>query len=887
MAFVIANFAEQLNKKIALADISSKCDDICDIICALVGVEVALIKGHRPEKSLELESRRTSQFNIRKIYMHLGFQIEYQDVHKLKLIRRLIPEEIQSSFAAEISRVITEACSATKLADSPSIFQFSRGEIPNGSIQFVLLNMRYFASASYGKFLTTDVPITSESADRTQATISTACTGWLSSVGAAVGLPMSGFLISSSIANLCEVILDKLLPTILAFVMSCEPSSSESFEDIILALFKPLMNFFSGDFGTAAVQQSTGLVQQIIGIMMDGQESNSSEEVRKHIRMMSSTIADFVLSLTQSGKQFDSIIRQLADCITEVAIRQSEFICLDSSSHQSFDKLIEALSLEDFGLSTFELDVKQNGFNLSEWSSFMDEIWKIFCSALPAGLARQIYTRVVSEMLAYFVQRVANTNLSNEEEIREMTVLIWNVLNESHKLLFRCAESESEIFGGGLLSNDLQNIHSFAMMLSQCFLVIGAPTEILHKMLVMLRHFGSNPYFDPLGALIITFFDNGELLKILLHSPTWSNTDHSAAMRESIFAVYKSCFELFAAADFSNDCFTNILTPLFERYIYLSSAQDFRINNVQILGVEKTMSEPIWLEALIEFIGIRLTPMFQKICELALDRVIVTEIRKDFAEGLSVTAEEGLLCSLSPDSKLQAIRIVNEIYSSALEYLPPKLLTFFSQQDAAFKRMNETYLPIGGSIAIQIILKSLKQRLSSQEIEEAKRTEFDKILSQVIDILEDESREEVNCTRGTFSRLIQSTSNQNSFSDDDKSPKQRRFQMAQKLRLIQHSDFTALLTMHNILKKNVKLIEIACQRHFNMEENMEEVPNLKPKIYSDSDFTLLFENKKIELSDINWDDISRYDLGLSCDTLIRLFSLKTEYPNILKHLYPT
>lgn len=104
-----------------------------------------------------------------------------------------------------------------------------------------------------------------------------------------------------------------------------------------------------------------------------------------------------------------------------MAIRQSEFVCLDSSSHQSYDKLIEALSLEDFGLSTFGFDIKQNKLNLSEWSRFMDEIWKIFCLTIPAGLARQIYTRIVSEMLAHFVQRVANTSLSKEEEIREMT----------------------------------------------------------------------------------------------------------------------------------------------------------------------------------------------------------------------------------------------------------------------------------------------------------------------------------------------------------------------------------------------------------------------------------------------------------------------------------
>lgn len=127
----------------------------------------------------------------------IGSRFESQDTHKLNLVRRLIPEEIHASFITEMLRIITEACSSVYLAEGPTKFYFSSdGKTPE-SVQFVLLNMRYFASASFGKFLTPDVPITNETADRTQATISTACTSWLSSVGAAVGLLINGLLISS------------------------------------------------------------------------------------------------------------------------------------------------------------------------------------------------------------------------------------------------------------------------------------------------------------------------------------------------------------------------------------------------------------------------------------------------------------------------------------------------------------------------------------------------------------------------------------------------------------------------------------------------------------------------------------------------------------------
>lgn len=125
--------------------------------------------------------------------------------------------------------------------------------------------------------------------------------------------------------------------------------------------------------------------------------------------------------MTQCGKQFDSIIRQLGDRIVEVAIGHSKFFCLDASSQQSFDKLIEPLTTEDFGLATLSIEEEQDKLSLEQWYSFMDEIWKTICSAVPAGLSRQIYTRIVSEVLAFLVQKVANTDLSTDEEISDMT----------------------------------------------------------------------------------------------------------------------------------------------------------------------------------------------------------------------------------------------------------------------------------------------------------------------------------------------------------------------------------------------------------------------------------------------------------------------------------
>ncbi|VDN97482.1 unnamed protein product [Rodentolepis nana] len=532
--------------------------------------------------------------------------------------------------------------------------------------------MRYFASASFGKFLTSDVPIISETADRTQATISTACTSWLSSVGAGVGLPINGLLFNSGIADLCELIMDKLLPIALSFVMSSDRDISNPFDDIVLALFRPLMTFFSGELVNGD-EQSPGLALKIVDIMVGEEDFTNSETVKKHIEKISLCISDIlvlrtlceilcsalqdtnltaingrsitssdyldevILQLTQSGKQFDSIIRQLGDRIAEVAIGHSKFFCLDTSSKRSFDELLEALNTEYYDHSTLSTEEAQDELSLEKWSCFMDEIWKTTSSAVPAGLTRQIYARIVSEVLKFVAQKVANQHLSTSNEISDMSDFIWGALKTTHKLIFRCADSESEILGHGLLSNDLQNIHCSALMLTQCLIVIGGPNEIINRL-----H----------GEGFYSGLENG------------------------VFRV-----------SFNPNNWLKIVDP--ERF-YIASKETQDLSDIRVLEVDNELPEPVWIEALVEFIGNRMISIFQKVCDLAIDRVLVTEIGEDFVNELSsVTSKEPDLCSFSPDSTLRIKEIVNGIYSSALEFLPPKLLTFFNQRDVTLIRNRE------------------------------------------------------------------------------------------------------------------------------------------------------------------------------------------------------
>ncbi|VDM20580.1 unnamed protein product [Hydatigera taeniaeformis] len=610
---LISEMADRVCETLGKIDARLNFEEVCGLICTIAGLELSLMRDRRPGQSLELEKRRICSSK------------EFCDRYRLKLLGRVISDRMRSSFVFEVTRTITEACTSTRLATASRTFSFSRNAASNGSVQFVLLYMRYFASASFGKFLTPDVSVTNEFADRTQAIIATACTAWLSTVGAAVGLATSGLLLSSvklpsfvpiSVAHLCEIVLDKLLPTILAFVMSSDTNDGESFTDIVLALFNPLINFFSG------ATENGSLAHQIVDIMVVRGNLVCGSDVQKHLKRMSSAITDLlvfrtlcdilcsvlqdtnltivngkssnavdfleeiVFTLTQFGKQFDSIIRQLADRIAEVAVQHSKIICIDTSSYQPVEKLLRALSIGEIDLASSADRRPEVG--LSEWSFFMNELWKLFCATCPAGLARQMYTRVAAETLLHIVHVVANSTTKSGDEIKNMARLLY---------FFFLLRVHSKGF-----FSELKN-GSFSMSFEPSnWLKIVDPRRFrqsskeAQELLVMFRHFGSNPYFDPVTALKLTFFDDGELLKPLLHSSLWVNSEQSCPDRESIFAVYKACFELFAIADFKNNCYGNILAPLFES------------KDIGALAIESSSPYLVWFEAFIDFIADLMQP---------------------------------------------------------------------------------------------------------------------------------------------------------------------------------------------------------------------------------------------------------------------------------------
>ena len=127
-----------------------------------------------------------------------------------------------------------------------------------------------------------------------------------------------------------------------------------------------------------------------------------------------------VIKLTQCGKQIDSIVRQIAERITEVAVQHAKFVCLDVSSGDSVEKLIVSINADDLDSDVISCDKRNLSSGLSEWNVFMDDVWRSFCNTCPAGLARQMYTRIVAETIVHIVHITANPTFSGDNEIGDI-----------------------------------------------------------------------------------------------------------------------------------------------------------------------------------------------------------------------------------------------------------------------------------------------------------------------------------------------------------------------------------------------------------------------------------------------------------------------------------
>uniref|UniRef100_A0A5K3F7C8 HECT domain-containing protein n=1 Tax=Mesocestoides corti TaxID=53468 RepID=A0A5K3F7C8_MESCO len=947
---LLNEFVRNINNNLTQLDFRTFFSDICELICLLTSIEFTLMMDCQIEKPVDLESR------------HICSRHEFLKRQTFMLARCLISGKVEV-FVNSLKSVIKEACASTKLAESPYTLSFSTKANCSGSVRFVLLYMRYFASAASGKFLTPNLSVTNESADRTQAIVSTACTAWLSAVGAAVGLPASGFTMSSSVQHLCELVIDTLLPTILAFLVSFDDNRTVSNADVVLAFFDPLIDLFSGSVKIPGTQRQL-LMEQVADLMVGDADALDADAVLKHIEKMALSIAgllvlrtlceimctvlqdtnltspdggalnliDYVegiiLRLTDCGKQFDSVVRQIADRITEVAINHSKFVSLSPLRPLPVHKLLDALNTGDFHVVPA---VKHRSLDLHAWTTFMDKLWNTFCSTFPAGLARQMYARISSEGLLHIVQQVANVNPGNDDEHNAVKSFTWSAMKVAHRLIFRCTETEADVLGHGLLSVDLQSIHSASLMLTQCLLCFGAPTDLLsalhtrrfcaemddvlpsspfelstwlkvidhrlfnhpssetQQVLVMLRHFGSSPYFDPVTALTLAFTDGGELLKPILHSE-WANAKQSEEEFKSIFEVYKAFFKLFATEHVANGCYSTILGPLFGR-----------LKHLQIFDLESTESYPVWLEALIEFVEDSMQLISKKIHDLALDRVMLAEIKAGIAKAdttdavcLSERCQEGICppsestddlcgCAFSPGSSIHFVKIANEVFSLAMENLPPDLLAFFGQQDAIFRTADGTYTPCGGTTALQIILVSIKRRITSMAIDDSIEHECCKILSTIVYILNTEVKEDVISSRENFRRYLTQASDLDSAPnthpngfcrcpDDKKPPAERRLRITQQLRHIQSAAFGALQKVHEIMKLNVELLLTTYMRAHNIDAYDQSQMSASPKLRGDP--MPFFENRCSKIEEISWDYLCQCEIGLTSATFFRLLSMR-------------
>lgn len=123
-----------------------------------------------------------------------------------------------------------------------------------------------------------------------------------------------------------------------------------------------------------------------------------------------------VLDLTQCGKRFESIVRQLADAIATAAIDQSKTIYLIEKDKVSLEDLIETMRA---GGAVGQNSVSK-ALKVPRWRFHMMALWDIFGNTCPAGLARQMQVRIASDVLLFIVHQVANWKCETNHELNKV-----------------------------------------------------------------------------------------------------------------------------------------------------------------------------------------------------------------------------------------------------------------------------------------------------------------------------------------------------------------------------------------------------------------------------------------------------------------------------------
>ncbi len=98
-------------------------------------------------------------------------------------------------------------------------------------------------------------------------------------------------------------------------------------------------------------------------------------------------------------------------------------------------------------------------------------------------------------------------------------------------------------------------------------------------------------------------------------------------------------------------------------------------------------------------------------------------------------------CPLLPGSYCQSADLASAVYSNALEYWPNGLQSFFVRQDEALRKLDASFVPTGGSVAIHMLLLALKQRIEKSQETEAIRAEGKEVIFDLERIINSTERQ--------------------------------------------------------------------------------------------------------------------------------------------------
>nr|CAH8856074.1 unnamed protein product [Trichobilharzia regenti] len=182
-------------------------------------------------------------------------------------------------------------------------------------------------------------------------------------------------------------------------------------------------------------------------------------------------------------KEYDVSIRLLSEQITDITLVYYYKTGFTIGEDLKCVNELKLLLPSHFTLQTDQAVIGNLSKPIHLMWLIISNLWSILIHTCPGGLARQILAHVSSKILESAVQQlhIAKTNSNSDYTLQFRDELSF-VLGIAKFVLYRCAETISEVLGLSNLSVEMNSIHTAALLTTQMFISCFAPRDLWNKL---------------------------------------------------------------------------------------------------------------------------------------------------------------------------------------------------------------------------------------------------------------------------------------------------------------------------------------------------------------------------------------------------------------------